>query len=153
MKRMTVGELIDELSGYDRSQWVSVYFKGIDLTPYKIVEHADETEVAIYATPLIGDPVQHYSALALSMIAAHDHPENRLRPGAWAEAVAKSFNDKIGLPMVEVVMVDGYPRVGLIHGMGKILDELASEAPSAFSLAEARKERFTPISPEKDKPK
>lgn len=153
MNRMTVGELIDELSGYDRSQRVSVYFKGIDLTPYKIVEHADETEVAIYATPFIGDPGKHYSALALSMIAAHDHPENHLRPRAWAEAMAKSFNDKIGLPMVEVVMVDGYPRVGLIHGMEKILDEQASEAPSAFSLAEARKERFTPISPEKDKPK
>lgn len=153
MKRMTVGELIDELSGYDQSQRVSVYFKGIDLTPYKIVEHADETEVAIYATAFIGDPGKHYSALALSMIAAHDHPENHLRPRAWAEAMAKSFNDKIGLPMVEVVMVDGYPRVGLIHGMEKILDEQASEAPSAFSLAEARKERFTPISPEKDKPK
>lgn len=143
MKRMTVGELIDELSGYDRSQWVSVYFKGIDLTPYKIVEHADETEVAIYATPFIGDPGKHYSALALSMIAAHDHPENHLRPGAWAEAMAKSFNDKIGLPMVEVVMVDGYPRIGLIHGMEKALDEPPLESPRAFCLAEARKGSHT----------
>lgn len=151
MKKMTVGELIDELSGYDRSQRVSVYFKGIDLTPYKIVEHADETEVAIYATPFIGDPGSHYSALALSMISKLDKPENHFRPRQWAEAMAKSFNDKIGLPMVEVAMVDGYPRVGLIHGVEKIINEQASESPAAFSLAEARKDRFTPISPEIDK--
>jgi len=151
MKRMTVGELIDELSGYDRSQRVSVYFRGIDLTPYKLVEHADETEVAIYATPFIGDPGRHYSELALSMISKLDKPEHHFRPREWAEAMAKSFNDKIGLPMVEVVMVDGYPRVGLIHGMEKIIDEQTSEAPGSFSLAEARKYRFTPSSPEKDK--
>lgn len=145
MKRMTVGELIDELSGYDRSQQVSIYFKGLDLTPYKLVEHADETEVAIYATPFIGDPGRHYSALALSMITAHDTPENHFRPREWAEAMAKSFNDKIGLPMVEVevVMVDGYPRIGLIAGMAKILDEPPLESPRAFCLAEARKGSHT----------
>ena len=147
MKRMTVGELIDELSGYDRSQRVSVYFKGIDLTPYKIVEHADETEVAIYATPFIGDPGKHYSALALSMIAAHDHPENHLRPRAWAEAMAKSFNDKIGLPMVEVVMVDGYPRVGLIHGMEKSIDDRPKDTKNAPPLSGEREDWFFPDTP------
>ncbi|ENA1911905.1 hypothetical protein ABF193_003628, partial [Aeromonas salmonicida] len=144
MNRMTVGELIDELSGYDRSQRVSVYFKGIDLTPYKFVEPADESEVAIYATPFIGNPGKHYSALALSMIATHDHPENHLRPREWAEAMAKSFNDKIGLPMAEVVMVDGYARVSLVQGVANILDELPCEAPAAFSLAEDRRDRFIP---------
>lgn len=136
MKRMTVGELIDELSGYDRSQRVSVYFRGLDLTPYKLVEHADETEIAIYATQFIGDPGSHYSDLALSMVNKLDKPEHHFRPREWAEAMAQRINNEIGLPMVEAVTVEGHARVCLRPP--SLIAELPSEAPSAFSLLEER---------------
>ena len=147
MKRMTVGELIDELSGYDRSQRVSVYFKGIDLTPYKIVEHADETEVAIYATPFIGDPCVHHAAMALRMISNLEKTGYHLRPREWTEEMAKSINDEIGLPMVEVVMVDGYPRVGLIHGMEKSINDRHKDTKSAPPLSGEREDWFFPDTP------
>ncbi|WP_323065977.1 hypothetical protein [Aeromonas jandaei] len=80
----------------------------------------------IKGTPFTGHPA---TASALRMISQLDKPEHHFRPSEWAEAMAKRINDEIGLPMVEVAMVDGYPRIALIHGMEKILDEHHDEAP------------------------
>ncbi|WP_270807105.1 hypothetical protein [Aeromonas sp. QDB25] len=89
MKKMTVGELIDELSTFNRDQLVSVYLRGLDLRPYKFVETADEKEVCIYAAP-VTDEVGADDDLANAV----DISTLNLSVQEWAAMLSGRFTDE-----------------------------------------------------------
>lgn len=90
MKKMTVGELIDDLSTFNRDQLVSVYVRGIDLSPYKFVETADGKEVCIYAAPITGAVGAAYSELANEMKGVTFSQSVQ----EWAERLGERFTDE-----------------------------------------------------------